>query len=510
MTDKNHLPTSATAGRQAARDIRRTVQTLYIGNPETLTRNLTEAGSTQRTESETGNTEFPILKEINDLSDNVQTMISDGVATIQVNLDNAAAHFSSLELDDNSGEVTEFVIDYVGLAKNKVLEFITHIHTIFTADRPIDFRKDGTPIIIGGLPDAFGDSGNQTFQMGITAMETPTATSFQVMTGGGGGGGGGGEFVGPWTAAHNAGMFQLHDLSAVFFSLGTDLYAGAIATDPNVGIYATVPDVKSFSIRTGSFPSTDYIASFSNSLGLNMHGNSIINPNILWFGGASGQIFNLHTISFTNSGYIQSNAASFQLHVSQSSHEFEFIYGTDNTVITSIDSVDGLDIKNIGIRGAAVIRDITALNFGSQKTITSLNDDLNIVIPSSGKLNIKESSTNFMELDGVANVVRCYRDITLTSGEAIRADGATEIGIYVTNTSANPGTAGSMQMPTTPTINNPVTNAKLNAAFGSAVGCFGVFNTSTSNPVFCMKNLTNQWVLMSMHASGAPTMGRAN
>ena len=126
--------------------------------------------------------------------------------------------------------------------------------------------------------------------------------------------------------------------------------------------------------------------------------------------------------------------------------------------------------------------------------------DLVFEVPSSGNMFFRENGTNFWELDGDNNICKFYRDIELTAAEAIRANSSTEIGYFVTNTSASVGSAGTMQMPVVASLTPTVAN--LNAAFGSAIGSYGLYNTSNAIVNMAIKNLSGEWVLLAFPDAG--------
>lgn len=181
MANKDHLPTNEENNKRQKRDLKRIVSSNYQSAPPVLTQDITDTGTVARTTGEVRDVDFPILKDIADLTDNLQTIVAGSVKTIQVELGKQEAQFQRLLLDDDGGSITDFIIDFVGLAKNKALEFIADIETQFT----------GTPIItfnppLAGLPPAFGDSGSNKFKMLVSAIETPAVTSYQVINGEGG------------------------------------------------------------------------------------------------------------------------------------------------------------------------------------------------------------------------------------------------------------------------------------------------------------------------------------
>lgn len=185
MIRKNHLPSKDEHDKDSRRKIKRVITNNYIGNPPSITRNLEEAGIVQKTEGQVRDTDFPLLPSIDDLTDNIQTAIVGTIATITVALDNPEAQFHRLKLDDDTGTLTDFIIDLTGLAKNKAVEFITDIQTVFTGTPTITWCLNGTPITVDGLPSDFGDTGTKEFKMDISAIDTPIVTSVEVLNGSG-------------------------------------------------------------------------------------------------------------------------------------------------------------------------------------------------------------------------------------------------------------------------------------------------------------------------------------
>ncbi len=188
MGDKDHLATPEEIAKNQRRDLKKVVSSIFQGNPPTLTRDVTSIGNVARTTGEVRDTAFPVLADIDDLTDNVQTVVVGAVATITVGLDKANAQFQRLKLDDNAAAITSFIIDFVGLAKNKALEFIADIETIFTGTPTIDFQENGNPLTLIGLPAAFGDTGTNEFKLQISAIDTPIVKSYEVLNGAAAGG----------------------------------------------------------------------------------------------------------------------------------------------------------------------------------------------------------------------------------------------------------------------------------------------------------------------------------
>ncbi len=131
--------------------------------------------------------------------------------------------------------------------------------------------------------------------------------------------------------------------------------------------------------------------------------------------------------------------------------------------------------------------------------------DMIVEVPSGGNMFFREAGTNFWELDGDSNQCVFYRDIALTSGEAIRSHQGAEIGFFVTNTTVAVGSAGSMQIPTTTTTIG--SNSQLNTAFGSAIGCMGIYDTDTSVPILAIKIQSNKWALITFPDNAITVVG---
>lgn len=131
--------------------------------------------------------------------------------------------------------------------------------------------------------------------------------------------------------------------------------------------------------------------------------------------------------------------------------------------------------------------------------------DLIFEVPSGGQMFMREAGTTFWTLDGVNNINLFSRDVHLTAGEAIRADSATEIGYFVTNSTAGVGTRGTMQIPVEPSLTPTIAN--LNSAFGAVDGAIGLYNTSSANVVLAIRARSDEWVLIAIPDSGGTVTG---
>ena len=79
-------------------------------------------------------------------------------------------------------------------------------------------------------------------------------------------------------------------------------------------------------------------------------------------------------------------------------------------------------------------------------------------------------------------------------------DDGTEIGIFLTNFTGSVGTAGSNQNPVVQTLSSTVAN--LDAAFGSAIGCKGVYNTGQSFINVAWKVAASEWLVIACPDNG--------
>ncbi len=183
MGDKDHLPDSASIQKKQRRDMKRIVSSVYQSPPPVLTRGINQIGILAKTTAEVRESANPMMDDINDLTDNIQTSIAGSVATITVALDNAESQFQRLQLDDATASITEFIIDLTNLAKNKAMQFILDIETIFTGTPTITFKENGNALTVAGLPAAFGDTGTNEYKFQMSAIDTPTVTSYDVING---------------------------------------------------------------------------------------------------------------------------------------------------------------------------------------------------------------------------------------------------------------------------------------------------------------------------------------
>jgi len=96
--------------------------------------------------------------------------------------------------------------------------------------------------------------------------------------------------------------------------------------------------------------------------------------------------------------------------------------------------------------------------------------------------------------------VNTFPGILINGGQKIRSNNSTEIGFFVTNATSSIGTAGTNQVPVVPSLSSTVAN--LDAAFGSEIGCKGVYNTSAAFKNIAFKVLSGTWLVLACPDSG--------
>lgn len=150
-----------------------------------------------------------------------------------------------------------------------------------------------------------------------------------------------------------------------------------------------------------------------------------------------------------------------------------------------------------------LVLDITTKSIDS---VGSLNVEHKV--PSGGDIIFLEDITQFWRLDGGENQAIFSRDIALTSAESVRADGTSEIGFWVTNTTSSVGLFGTMQMPVDTGSAGSAANADTD--FGNKVGCFGLYLSSGGVPVLVIKmdESPNTWAILILNAAGNVSAGR--
>ena len=176
------------------------------------------------------------------------------------------------------------------------------------------------------------------------------------------------------------------------------------------------------------------------------------------------------------------------------------------TVAINADLIpDITDARNIGgstkYWGSAFISGRMYFDTGTNKFIDGTTTGvIELQVPAGGQVIFSEAGTDFYTMDGGSNTNTFSRDLWLTSGKAIRASSGVEIGYFVTNTTATVGSQGSVQIPT---VNAGVTNAAAaDAAFGSEIGCCGMFRIS-GGQALAVKITATTWQILQLGASGS-------
>jgi len=101
---------------------------------------------------------------------------------------------------------------------------------------------------------------------------------------------------------------------------------------------------------------------------------------------------------------------------------------------------------------------------------------------------------NSTKLDMQNLNIEDVKDIKVDSGR-VRAFSGTEIGFYVTNSTAAVGSLGTIQIPST--TETALSNADRDTRFGTAVGSIGVMAIGASSPIFLIKK-TSGWAGVSL------------
>jgi len=157
---------------------------------------------------------------------------------------------------------------------------------------------------------------------------------------------------------------------------------------------------------------------------------------------------------------------------------------TLGNAISDTITFNGVMSSDIDLNANSLILDAD----GDTKIQSGTDDTLQFTVGASVRLSITNTSAVLTE------PLTCT-DIIVSGGDRIRSSSATEMGYFVKNATSSLGSAGSMQMPVISSLTPTVAN--LNAAFGSEIGCFGLYNTAAANVVLAIKNQASEWIVIA-------------
>jgi len=153
--------------------------------------------------------------------------------------------------------------------------------------------------------------------------------------------------------------------------------------------------------------------------------------------------------------------------------------GGGNTVI-----FNGVLDSDIDMNANALILDAD----GDTKIQSGTDDVFQLTVGGSVRFSLSTASAILTE------PLSCS-DIRVSGGDRVRSSSSTEIGYFVKNATSSLGSEGSMQMPVISSLTPTVAN--LDAAFGSEIGCFGLYNTAAANVVLAIKNQASEWIVIA-------------
>jgi len=162
------------------------------------------------------------------------------------------------------------------------------------------------------------------------------------------------------------------------------------------------------------------------------------------------------------------------------------------TTAVNADILPDMDgVRNLGstsLKWSGVFFNVWTLATG--QTIRSTGGNIEIQTSTGADIIFKEATTQFFRCDGGENATIFSRDIEITAGDRLRANSATEIGIFVKNTTVSIGTEGSLGIPFTSTADP--TDAAMNGFFGGFDGAIGITGATASIPRMQIR-VNNNW-----------------
>jgi hypothetical protein len=162
MGRKDHLGTPEEDYKRRTRELKKVTSTVTQGNPPVFTRGLNQAGIVGKTQTEVRDTDFPILFDIDDQTQNL--LVSPATTNIDyiIDLSKQEAHYHRLKIvdvDDSANPVTNINVFFTNLAKNKEIQFtiewIKDPLMVATPTINISPILEGTPAQPTPFPDDF-------------------------------------------------------------------------------------------------------------------------------------------------------------------------------------------------------------------------------------------------------------------------------------------------------------------------------------------------------------------
>lgn len=165
---------------------------------------------------------------------------------------------------------------------------------------------------------------------------------------------------------------------------------------------------------------------------------------------------------------------------------FNFVGRIGSSILPTLDA--SFDIGSVSLEWNTLF--IATINAFTQTVVSSPIFSINSSI-----INLGNSSGDTINVNGTIQT-----DVLLDGGQRIRSDDSTEIGFFVTNFTGSVGVAGSNQSPVVPVSSSTV--ASLDAIFGSAIGCHGVYNTGSSLINVAWKVAASEWLILACPDAG--------
>jgi len=220
------------------------------------------------------------------------------------------------------------------------------------------------------------------------------------------------------------------------------------------------------------------------------------------FDGTTGKIIQNSGILIDDSDSLIMNANAIILDADQ---DTKIQAGTDDVMQFTTGSTVQLSLSNTSAILTQKTFFLSDIDLNANEIILDADGDTKIQAGTDDVMQFTTGSTVQLSLSNTSAVITQNTtiggDLRISGGQRIRSTNSTEIGIFVTDSTATIGTAGSLQIPTT-TATGIGNATALNAAFGSAVGCIGVFGTNASLTVLAIKLNSTTWGLLTIQDGG--------